>query len=381
MITYTSSDDDVATVDSNGNITTKKSGSVTITAVAKVDNYNDASRSYTLNVQYVLSFNVNGGEGEVAIQTCVVKSGTSCAVKVPSNAPNKEDYFFLGWADEIYDKAATVGAGDTVDLTENETLYAIWAPIYTLEFDLNIKPDEDSDGSEAEDDAEANNEEDETTEDEGEGEEEQSVEALTCHPDITDGICSVTIPSTELVWDGHEFFGWAKRMDSIDTDYVAEQEFTFTAGEYNETLYAVWADGNITWAHGRAYTLESGEDMVLRINFPLSHFDYLAVDGEKVHENNYDLEEGSTVVTVHAEYLDTLNDGVHILAIAYDNGAMVETEFEIKKKVVVPNTGSNTENDNNGGILVITVLPAVAAVMVVVVMVVNKNRKAHRKFD
>ena len=72
----------------------------------------------TLNkTQYTVTFDVNGGEGEVEEQ--LVRSGAKAVI--PATAPTKEGHTFLGWynGEEAWDfEAASV--------TENITLTAHW---------------------------------------------------------------------------------------------------------------------------------------------------------------------------------------------------------------------------------------------------------------
>lgn len=126
-ISYTSSDDKVATVEENGEIVTKKSGKVIITATASNENFEEASNSYELNIQYVLSFDINGGTGAVEQQACISEENfTDCEIVIPSDIPSKEDLFFLGWSEDPSGSQATYYTNEKISITNNKKLYAIW---------------------------------------------------------------------------------------------------------------------------------------------------------------------------------------------------------------------------------------------------------------
>ena len=125
-VTYSSSDEDVATVASDGTVTIKAAGTTTITASSaqqKVSStcYAEGEASYTLTVYpvYTVSYNAMGG-------TCSPTSAntTTSLGKVTLPTPTHASYSFLGW----YNTAGTkVGdADEEYTPTANITLYAKW---------------------------------------------------------------------------------------------------------------------------------------------------------------------------------------------------------------------------------------------------------------
>ncbi|MBQ6660452.1 MAG: InlB B-repeat-containing protein [Lachnospiraceae bacterium] len=71
---------------------------------------------------YLLTFNVNGGKGEVAALSA--KAGVS--LTIPKTSVSRRGYYFLGWATTATATKATYTSGKTITLTKNTTLYAVW---------------------------------------------------------------------------------------------------------------------------------------------------------------------------------------------------------------------------------------------------------------
>ena len=130
----------------------------------------------------------------------------------------------------------------------------------------------------------------------------------------------------------------------------------------------------------------------------MDRFEALFVDGEEVSEDNYDLTDGSTVITFHADYLDTLSIGTHEVVVAYDNDVEIRTTFEIVKEsssgdrendneqngksakgLTAPNTGGNETEKSFGNF--VSILPLAMIGGVIVLLYVKRMRKSHRKFD
>ena len=83
--------------------------------------------------KYQITFEANGGEGEMSSQTVVRKQST----KLSANKFTRENYAFSGWAlsadgEKVYDDRQSVSAVDDM------TLYALWTRVtYTVKFDPN----------------------------------------------------------------------------------------------------------------------------------------------------------------------------------------------------------------------------------------------------
>ena len=446
---------------------------------------------------YTLSFNPNNGTGNVDAQTCHPDATEgSCNITISSTKPERDGYFFLGWADSSDATTATYQPNSSITISENKTLFAIWAPIYTLSFNPNN----------------------------GTG----NVDAQTCHPDTTEGSCNITISNTKPERDGYFFLGWADSSNAVTAAYHAGDTITLsanktiyaiweekttpdptpddpddptpdpepiiytlsfnlnggtsnisitnktcevttegascivviptivptktnnnflgwnesssaTAGTYypgqsisinkNTTLYAIWKEkttpdptpddpddptpddpddptpdegtGTVAWIENQSYTIGSGKNMILKIDYALDDFLSLAIDKQTITKDKYLLTSGSTVITILGDYLDTLTEGQHTLTANFTNDRAVSATFEITKSttpdptptpdpdsttdpddgnIKVPDTGMNTNN----GLSIISVLSilTILALSTAGIIIRKKNHdKGHYIFD
>lgn len=85
---------------------------------------------------------------------------------------------------------------------------------------------------------------------------------------------------------------------------------------------AIIAGANATWQKG------SDKGLAFTSNAAYGDFQKVQVDGRNVDASNYTVEEGSTIVTLKASYLETLSVGRHTLGIVSQTGT-AETEFTI----------------------------------------------------
>ncbi len=85
---------------------------------------------------------------------------------------------------------------------------------------------------------------------------------------------------------------------------------------------AIIAGADATWQKG------SDKDLAFTSNAAYGDFQKVQVDGKDVDAANYSVEEGSTIVTLKASYLETLYVGRHTLGIVSQTG-VAETEFTI----------------------------------------------------
>ncbi len=70
---------------------------------------------------------------------------------------------------------------------------------------------------------------------------------------------------------------------------------------------------------GQVYYTLTPADLSFRSNEPLSEFVAIKIDGQIVDSSNYTLTEGSTIVTLHNDYLDTLSARKHDIIVVSEN--------------------------------------------------------------
>lgn len=211
--------------------------------------------------------------------------------------------------------------------------------------------------------------------------------------------CSVKIPTEAPTKAGYYFLGYADTASATVVKYQPGANVSLSA---NKTIYAIWADGSAEWQDDNAeHTTGSGNDMVVRINYPMANFVKLMIDNKELDNtgnDKYKLESGSTIITVYGTYLDTLGSGSHALQAVYDNGITKEVSFTVKTSevddsgddeedlpvpntsAVTPDTGGNTKMSEDNNLVVLYILPAMV-VGIVAVYRRHSGRNKHRKFD
>lgn len=89
-----------------------------------------------------LAYDANGGEAAPDSQT--LTSGTAGAVS--TSVPTRSGYVFLGWGLSSTDASPTYQPGDSITITADTTLYALWTKTVTLSYDAQGgSPTPDSD--------------------------------------------------------------------------------------------------------------------------------------------------------------------------------------------------------------------------------------------
>ena len=112
---------------------------------------------------------------------------------------------------------------------------------------------------------------------------------------------------------------------------------------YISPEYRIIDGANSSW------TQNTDGTVVIRGNGEISKFHAVKVDGKVIDPANYDATEGSTIITLKAEYLKTLATGSHTFAIVWDNG-IAGTNFTVAANTSGNNSGNNSNNnDSNHG--------------------------------
>lgn len=123
-----------------------------------------------------------------------------------------------------------------------------------------------------------------------------------------DGKTEVALADTVIKATGHKF---------------ADGKCTVCGYIDSTSKTVITAGANGTWKKG------TNDGLSFTSNAAFTDFQKVQVDGNDLDPANYTVKEGSTIVTLKAEYLETLTVGKHTLAIVSDTGTAT-TEFTIK---------------------------------------------------
>lgn len=210
-VTWITSDETIATVDSTGAVTALKEGKVTITAVAS----NGLKDEITLSVvnqksTFTVSFDENkpdGVDAEVNDMPSTIEVTEGAKVQEPPTSPTLDGYEFMGWytttdTDTPFNFETTI--------FEDTTLYAKWIKEgteitkYTVTFDANKPADAEAD-----------------------------VTGIPSEIKVNEGE-KIPEPSSDPSLAGYTFEGW---YESFDTETAFDFSTPITS---DITLYAHW---------------------------------------------------------------------------------------------------------------------------------------------
>ena len=95
-----------------------------------------------------------------------------------------------------------------------------------------------------------------------------------------------------------------------------------------------------------SWTQNTDGVVVIRGNGEISKFRNVRVDGKIVDAVNYTVTEGSTIITLKADYLKTLSEGSHSFEIIWEDGKAA-THFTVASNNSGNNNGGNSSNDDD----------------------------------
>ncbi|MBR2753859.1 InlB B-repeat-containing protein [Candidatus Saccharibacteria bacterium] len=307
-----------------------------------------------------LNFDLNGGEGDVATQSCAIDvEHPSCNVTIPNTIPTRNGYNFLGWADSSSAITADYQPGGTVSLSGNKTIYAAWE-IITASVSLTFVV----------------------------GGEEEAVVARNCMIDIEHSTCDVTIPSTAPTKAGYNFLGWADSSSAVTADYQPGEIVTLSG---NKVIYAVWE--LVINSVSLNFNMNGGGEVVVAQSCTVSvlqptcsvtipsvipvreDYEFLGwADSVSATEAKYDA--GSEVTlsgnrTIYAVWKSTKDDDDPSEDVP--SGDESEDGESDDSTTPVPDTGVNTNNGGVGAVFTIATLPILISALYIVIRYSKKR--------
>lgn len=136
-------------------------------------------------------------------------------------------------------------------------------------------------------------------------------------------------------------------------DVTVETSYTFTNVTADHTIAVTFkqketpkpdpVDYEIIDGEDETWTLDSDGNLTIKGNGDFSKFVGVKVDGNLLDTKYYTAKEGSTIITLKAEYLNTLSVGSHTFEIVWNDGS-ASTSFTIEEDEMIdaPQTGDNT---------------------------------------
>ena len=288
------------------------------TVITAVDNSADAGNAYTATLVY------NDGSNKT------VRLVADADGKITLPGIERGGYLFLGWDDG---SGQPIAAGESYTLTQDKTLTGLWQELTKIKTEAK---------------------------------------AATCTQDgnIAYWYCpelksyfsdegltqSIRLEDTVVPATGHRFV-----EGECTVCGAADESFDPVITEGANGVFSGQADG-LTFCSNASYR----------------DFLHVLVDGKQIAAQNYTVGEGSTIVTLKAEYLKTLTEGKHTLAIVSETGA-AETEFTIAAGAGVPadegkdeTTNGSPQTGEEGGLWIWIALAVVSSAAGVAVLTLRR---------
>lgn len=132
----------------------------------------------------------------------------------------------------------------------------------------------------------------------------------------------------EVIDKAEHAFEWVvDKPATVEAKGEKHQECT-VCGEKGKSEEIAILKPEITDGTGQTMVVEAAKDLTFRSNAPLAFFQKVLVDDKEVAAENYELTEGSTIVTLKTSFLKTLGVGEHKLSVVSATGT-AETTFTV----------------------------------------------------
>lgn len=157
-----------------------------------------------------------------------------------------------------------------------------------------------------------------------------------------------------------EYFTWGSTSTSENA--YAKYPSIQCLGDYkNKTsvyeMLDAYYDGTqkpkLVSGDNQSFNIKEGKTLTFKSDANISDFEKVLIDNKEVDSSNYELKEGSTIITLNKDYLKQLSSGKHSIQIISTTG-IVATTFEVKdneNKPVEDNknkpNGNVEDNSNN----------------------------------
>ena len=374
-ISYQSSNTDAATINSStGEVTIIGVGNTTVTAtVAATGNYNTASTTYTLTVSKAtpaVSFadaEVTKTYGDSKFTNAATTSGDGAISYQSSNTD-------VATIDGTSGEVTIVGAG-TATITANVSAtanYGAASATYSLTVNkkTSVAPDE--------------------------------IDAVKTGY-INDELSSVHFETVGLAWvDGSEKIKAGSNRYAVTytengdiNNYTTESFEVTVLGE--KRIYSV-IDGD-----GQSYRIKSGKEIIrftIGANYSLfENGGTVYVDDTLLDSQYYTAEsgDGGMIISISAEYLDTLEASEHSLKVLFTNGGEATADFIVEAEekeeepeedeeeeediLPVPDTGVMSGSDYQSGVnMLFGMLPGGVIAGIILGGYLFSAKKSHRRF-
>ena len=128
---------------------------------------------------------------------------------------------------------------------------------------------------------------------------------------------------------------------------------------------------------GKGQSITAGEkkELTFKSNAAFSDFIRVELDGKTLDEKNYTVKEGSTVVTLKADYVATLSVGEHTIGIVSESGTATTT-FTVNAKAVVDNDTNSPQTGDSSHMALWIALLFVSGAGVIGITVYGKKKRA-----
>ena len=128
---------------------------------------------------------------------------------------------------------------------------------------------------------------------------------------------------------------------------------------------------------GKGQSITAGEkkELTFKSNAAFSDFIRVELDGKTIDEKNYTVKEGSTVVTLKADYVAALSAGEHTIGIVSTNGTATTT-FTVNAKAVVDNDTKSPQTGDNSHMALWIALLFMSGAGVIGTTVYGKKKRA-----